>query len=110
MYVCQECNNVFSDEESRTRLEDMGEYFGSPSGREYLVCPSCGSNDIEEAKKCELCEEWVHTESYDGEHYCDECVEYIKKKFGDLITNNFNEKERKLIYWCIDIDTWINKD
>lgn len=110
MYVCNECNNIFSEEESRTRFEDMGECFGSPSGREYLVCPSCGSDDVEEAKKCEICEEWGHAESYDGKQYCDECLGYIKKKFGDLITNNFNQKERELIYWCIDVNTWINKD
>jgi hypothetical protein len=73
-------------------------------------CPYCGSIDVEEANLCECCEEWRQAYSYDGEYYCDECVEYIKKKFGDLITNNFDAKERKLIYWCIDVNTWINKD
>ena len=93
MLVCCNCHNSFED------YELNGE-----------KCPYCSSIDIEEANLCKCCKEWAHTESYDGKHYCDECVEYIKKKFGDLITNNFDVKERKLLYWCIDVNTWINKD
>ena len=110
MYVCNDCNNVFDEDALSIVTDNMGECFGNPSFKSYSVCPYCKSDDIQEAEKCELCEEWGHTESYDGEHYCNECVEYIKKKFGDLITNNFDAKERKLIYWCIDISNWIKQD
>ena len=96
MYYCDNCKKAFSEDDMSVKNGDK--------------CPHCGSIDIEEATLCQLCKEWGHTESYDGEHYCDECVEYIKKKFGDLIANNFDEKERKLLYWCIDVNTWINKD
>lgn len=95
MYYCDNCKQTFSEDDMSVKNGDK--------------CPHCGSIDIEEATLCQLCEEWGHTESYDGEHYCNECVEYIKKKFGDLIINNFDAKERKLIYWCIDVDEWISR-
>lgn len=110
MYVCNDCKSVFDEDDAVSKSEDVGEYFGSPSYRSYDVCPHCESYDIEEAEKCQLCEEYGEVESYDGKCYCPECVEYIKKKFGDLITNNFNANERKMIYWCIDVETWINQN
>ena len=50
VYICNRCGDGFSLEESDHRYND---------GEPITVCPSCGSYDIEEAKRCKACREIV---------------------------------------------------
>lgn len=65
IFICNHCERVFDD-------EDMGVY-EEPHGEETGVCPYCGSEDIEEALRCELCgEAHLPDELHDG--WCDDCI------------------------------------
>lgn len=48
MIRCVNCGESFDDEEIHTRSECVGEFWGSPAYMNVSVCPSCGSDDLEE--------------------------------------------------------------
>lgn len=57
MYICAECNKVFSEPESYE--EDYGwdtEYGHNAAYQTFHKCPNCGSDYIEEAVECCKCE------------------------------------------------------
>lgn len=110
MLVCNSCNHTFLEEDAEIRAEYMGECFGSPAHQNYSVCPLCGSDDVKEAEQCELCESCENVKNYEGSCYCNDCVSKAKHKFSELLNKNFTEKEKRLIYWCIDVDTWVKSD
>lgn len=89
MYKCLECGHLFEEGEQKTYRECVGECHGSPAYQEFSVCPVCGE-EYEEVKPCKICG------SYDKESdkdYCDECQKDIKKRFNQLIKDNFSEQE-----------------
>ena len=53
-YKCNDCGCVFTDEEAGTRTENVGEFWGEPAYKEFIVCPRCDSDDYE---RCEDDEE-----------------------------------------------------
>jgi len=53
MIKCSDCGARFEDYETRTRLEYISEFWGSPAYAEISVCPSCGSDEIEETDEGE---------------------------------------------------------
>ena len=48
IYKCDNCGRVFTDEQADTRKECVGEFWGAPAYKEYLVCPDCKSDEIDE--------------------------------------------------------------
>ena len=48
IYICEDCKRVFTSEQAATRSERIGEFWGAPAYTEYLVCPDCHSDEIEE--------------------------------------------------------------
>lgn len=50
-YRCCNCGREFDEEEARTRYENVGEFWGQPAYMETMVCPSCGSDEIEEIEE-----------------------------------------------------------
>lgn len=48
IYKCGNCGRVFHEEQADTRKESVGEFWGAPAYTEYLVCPDCHSDEIEE--------------------------------------------------------------
>lgn len=48
IYKCGNCGRVFTDEQADTRKELVGEFWGAPAYKEYLCCPDCRSDEIEE--------------------------------------------------------------
>lgn len=58
MFACCECGEIFHEEDAEIRVET--EYIeGWRRTERYLTCPSCGSEDLEEAVQCEECGEWI---------------------------------------------------
>ena len=58
MFACCECGEIFHEGDAGIRVET--EYIEGWSRTErYLTCPSCGSEDLEEAVRCEECGEWT---------------------------------------------------
>ena len=48
MIKCSDCGARFEDYEVRTRSEYVSEFWGAPAYAEICVCPSCGSDDLED--------------------------------------------------------------
>lgn len=48
VYVCNRCGETFSLDEGRTLHFEEGD---------FTACPHCGSDDIEEGKRCKICRE-----------------------------------------------------
>ena len=45
---CENCGEVFREEDADIRREKVGDFWGSPAYMNYNACPSCGSKDLEE--------------------------------------------------------------
>lgn len=71
VYKCDRCGRGFTLEEAGTIYED---------GRRYTACPSCGSEDLEEAEVCEHCGEIVYPWKRWG-GICTECRAEAFKAF-----------------------------
>ena len=67
MFVCLDCGAIF--EEPLTVYESM-EFWGAPAWEAWGACPNCRSTEIDEAKRCERCGEYV-ADLEDG--LCDLC-------------------------------------
>lgn len=52
VYMCNRCGDGFSLDEGRTVHLDEGD---------ITVCPNCGSDDIEEGKRCKVCRDIHYT-------------------------------------------------
>lgn len=93
MLKCKECGHLFEDGEQKTYRENMGECHGSPAYQEFSVCPVCGE-DYEEVKPCKICGSYDHETDED---FCEECKKDVKKRFNNLIKQNFTEQEIELL-------------
>lgn len=71
MFVCENCGDVFEECETVEEQHPYGEGYAT---ERWAVCPCCGSSNIDEAKKCEHCGEWVAELKDD---LCEEC-------YGDM--------------------------
>lgn len=93
MYYCEHCENVFDEPERKEiTFEDfygVDHLFSSSHRMTLSVCPGCGSEDIEEMQKCEICEEYFREdELFDTDEYinggcgycCQQCIDD-----GDMI-------------------------
>ena len=66
MYKCLHCGNEFEDIDRR--------HYDCGTGVWEEYCPNCGSEDFEEADKCEICGE-IFPESETENGVCKECLE-----------------------------------
>lgn len=48
VYMCNRCGDGFSLDEGRTVHFEEGD---------FTICPNCGSDDIEEGRRCKICRE-----------------------------------------------------
>lgn len=67
MYYCDVCDNTFENLQ-----------------KNELICPFCGSSEVEEMQKCEMCEEYFREDDlHDTEGYinggcgycCEQCIQ-----------------------------------
>ena len=80
MFVCDNCGSEF--ESPKLRMEDMGEYWGAPAWEPWGICPSCGSEEIEEEDYCPMCDSCYPA---NGRNYCDSCFTIVNDKFQSFI-------------------------
>lgn len=86
MLICRNCNSVFSEEDRKTVCENRGEFWGSPAFERISVCPVCGSDDISDAVKCDICGEYFDSdEAYYADIYrvCPVCKDKAEKKYRE---------------------------
>ncbi len=71
MYMCIHCGHEFEEIAAKNYDRSTGTW------EEY--CPNCGSEDFEEAERCEICGEWKVADNItDG--VCKECIEKAATK------------------------------
>lgn len=71
MYICNNCGEVFEDCKI---IKEHHPYGMGTATESWAVCPHCEDTDIQEAKKCERCGEYV-AERHEG--LCEVC-------YGDM--------------------------
>ena len=66
-YYCYDCGSLIDEDELLTKTEEYnrGEFV------DYAVCPYCGSEEVDEAKTCELCGEAFSPDKLGD--YCEDC-------------------------------------
>ena len=74
MYICMECGEVFEEPKI---IEEHHPYGMTYATESFAVCPKCGEAEIEKAKWCKYCNEWV-AELTDG--MCNSCYEEEKEE------------------------------
>ena len=47
-FKCTECDEIFDEDDSDSRREFVGEFWGVPAYEDLMACPNCGSTEIEE--------------------------------------------------------------
>lgn len=72
MIYCESCENFFDEDELET-AEERHPYGEGYATETYYVCPFCRSTNINDAKKCSRCGEWVPETDVDG--WCAVCHE-----------------------------------
>lgn len=80
MYYCKDCKELIENDELEEADEGFyTEVWGHNCYNEYSTvrCPYCGSDDIEEAPRCEHCHDYfVPTD--DDKDLCEECLDLLK--------------------------------
>lgn len=51
--ICNYCGEIFDEDEAEKRHEYVSEFWGSPAYQDILVCPCCGSDDLEDYEEDE---------------------------------------------------------
>lgn len=69
MFICNNCGETF---EEFAIIEEHHPYGMGYAVEEWSVCPYCKDNDIDEAKQCKRCSEYV-AELHEG--LCDVCYD-----------------------------------
>ena len=81
-YVCMNCGEILDEDELDHIVErDTGE--GGYGGVMWQtdVCPHCGEESIEEAKKCPICGEYHGKDDL----FCADCEDMIKRQWETLL-------------------------
>ena len=83
MWICNECVAVF---------ENPSEYYEHDTGYHGMDCPICGSDDIDEAKRCAECDEWVNEKNLVN-GLCPACIEKHANDYGTVKAYGADRKE-----------------
>lgn len=79
MWYCEGCGHYFDEPDVETIYEWHSEV-NATEGYKHWLCPRCGSEDLEEARVCELCEE-----PFVGRgEICPDCAKKIKDEVDRL--------------------------
>lgn len=88
MYKCYACGNEFSEEAADERME--WDYHSELAGsgwaydkRKIAVCPSCGSDALEEGNWCHICADHMGEEIIGTLEVCEECLATANEIISD---------------------------
>lgn len=102
MYICERCQETFDFPNVETDF--TSEYFGAIVNHKIGVCPYCGSDEIDEMDKCDICGEWIAP----GEELCENCHDLIRdiadevKRKARYTTDRFNLDYNEFISHLMD--------
>ena len=96
MTVCKQCHREMDD--SEIKKDSYGEY----------VCPYCGSDELSEAVRCALCDEWTPEEECRScftyletpprmVFFCEDCSKRTIIEFDRMVKENFGAMEQVLL-------------
>lgn len=84
-YCCTACGEIHTENEMDAYVEyDTGEGGYGNAMYAILICPECGSEDLVEAVKCPVCNEWYDPD--DG-GICKDCKKDISALWLNLMAN-----------------------
>lgn len=86
MKFCGKCKSLVHEDDTIQERE-------YETGCSYLKCPYCGSDDIVDGCRCEVCDEAMEEESI---HICPDCIEKLTAKWNEF-KNSLNETELEYI-------------
>lgn len=101
MYYCNNCKGYI--EELEERSENLGECHGRPAWRDYKACPDCGSDDVEECKKCLICGEYFAPDRV--EEICSDCMQIMDVELLD-IQKRYGVTRDELETWIVEFFGW----
>ena len=104
MYYCQNCGAEF-ERPDRCR-EDIGEYMGRTAYEDFYVCPSCGSDDVDEMMKCELCGEYVPAHKMAAgvrRDVCEECCRELEEVAARVLHDALEPESFEIISEWLDL-------
>lgn len=104
MYYCQNCGAEF--ELPERRREDVGEYMGRTAYEDFYVCPSCGSDDVDEMMKCEICEEYVPAHKMAAgvtRDVCEECCRELETVAAAVLYKELSAEDYEIISEWLDL-------
>lgn len=85
-YYCGECDCEFEEPKDAYEFHSELAGMGGDCAERFEVCPECGSDDIYEMEKCDLCgEEYRKTIYLGGKELCQECRDKIVYKLTELM-------------------------
>ena len=88
MLKCVTCGEVFDTPETKSGyLCECGE---SSVYEDYGVCPNCESDDFEEARKCEICGEYMLADELFGD-VCEDCIQQYENDIQGCYELSQNE-------------------
>lgn len=93
MYYCRECDSFIEGKVVSGGYESV-----DPP---YLVCEICGSDDLEDANRCQACGDYYPTyQEGSSIDYCQNCIEFARDRYSALVDNiasEFNFKRNEAI-------------
>ncbi|MBR4832409.1 MAG: hypothetical protein IKZ97_07270 [Butyrivibrio sp.] len=57
MLICTECGKIFDEDEAKVVHDHVGDFWGAPAYQDFLECPDCGSDMLEDYREEEEDEE-----------------------------------------------------
>ena len=78
MFICKDCGSLFENPDHME--ENVGEYCGQPAFQTIDICPNCHCDEIDEARMCEICGEWISEDDME----CDVCYDCMNEHKYDF--------------------------
>lgn len=104
MYYCMDCGAEF-DLPERHR-EDVGEYMGRTAYEDFYACPFCGSEEIDEMMKCEICGEHVPYHKMAAgvrRDVCEDCCRELETAAAAILYKELSAEDYEIIAEWLDL-------
>ena len=48
MLICNDCGKIFDEDDAKVVHDHVGDFWGAPAYQDFIECPYCGSDDIDD--------------------------------------------------------------